>query len=133
MMLIFSLRLYGHIHLNKSLFVEHGVGDFHQIKHKGKRLDYKTFNQLHHNSLQFLNNSISESTKKKKVVATHHITTQQCNPAQYKGSNINLAFVSEQHHLIKEWNIDYWIYGHHHANMPVTNINWTKLDYKSVV
>ena len=60
-------------------------------------------------------------------VATHHIPTQLCNPEQFKNSMINPAFVSENYDFIADNHIDYWIYGHHHVNMPEMEINGTKL------
>lgn len=123
----FFTKLRSHIPDSKPLYVEHGVGDFHYIKHRGKRLDSTIFNQRHKDSLTFLKESITASKAPKKVVATHHIPIHLCNPEHYKTSNINSAFVSEQQALIEEWDIDYWIYGHHHANMPETRINETKL------
>ena len=119
--------LWSNIPDSKSLIVEHGVSDFHQIKYHGNKLDYRTFNTLHKRSLEFLNKSIFESKSEKKVIATHHIPTQICNPEQYRTSNINSAFVSEQYSLIHDWDVDYWIYGHHHANVPEISINGTKL------
>ena len=112
---------------SKSLFVEHGVGDFHQIKYRGNKLNYKIFNQLHEDSLSFLKEAIPASNAQKKVIVTHHIPTQICNPECYRNSDINTAFVSEQYSLIHDWDVDYWIYGHHHANMPETTISHTKL------
>nr|WP_319398995.1 metallophosphoesterase [uncultured Carboxylicivirga sp.] len=123
----FFTVLWSNIPESKSLRVEHGVGDFHQIKYRGNRLNYKTFNQLHEDSLSFLKEAIPASNAQKKVVVTHHIPTQICNPECYRNSDINSAFVSEQYSLIHDWDVDYWIYGHHHANMPETNINGTRL------
>ncbi len=124
---IFLTTFWSQIPESKSLFVEYGVRDFHQIKYHGDRLNYKTFNQLHELSILFLKDSINKSKARKKIVVTHHIPTQICNPEQYRGSDINSAFVSEQYSLIHDCDIDYWIYGHHHANMPEVNINGTKL------
>ncbi len=123
---IFSV-LWSNIPEAMSLKVEDGMGDFQQIKYRGKKLNHKIFNQLHENSLAFLKEAIEASIAAKKVVVTHHIPTQLCNPEQYKNSKINSGFVSEQQSLIENWDVDYWIYGHHHANMPETNINGTKL------
>ncbi len=124
---LFFTVLWSNIPEEKSLKVEYGVGDFHQIKYRGKRLDYKIFNKLHRESISFLNDSISSSNARKKIVVTHHIPTQICNPEYYRDSEINSAFVSEQYTLIHDLDIDYWIYGHHHANMPEVNINGTRL------
>lgn len=56
-----------------------------------------------------------------------HIPTQLCNPEQFRNSQINPAFVSEHYDFIADSDIDYWIYGHHHINMPEVEINGTKL------
>ena len=123
----FFTAMWSHIPIDKSLAVEHGVGDFRYIKYRGKRFTSSEFNLLNEQSVNFLKESISQSQAKYKVVATHHIPTQLCNPVQYKSSTINSAFVVELHDLIHDLNIDYWIYGHHHANMLDTIINDTKL------
>ncbi len=127
MLTCFFTPLWSHILDSKSLYVEHVVGDFHQIKYRGNRLNYKIFNQLHEDSVSFLKEAIPASNAQKKVVVTNHIRTQICNPECYRNSDINSAFVSEQYSLIYDWDVDYWIYGHHHANMPETIINGTKL------
>jgi len=124
---LFFTTLWSNIPDSKSLKVEHGIGDFRQIKYHGKQLTHRDFNKLHSDCLLFLKESIAISKAEKKVVVTHHIPTQLCNPKHYKNSAINSAFVSEQRILIEDWDVDFWIYGHHHANMPVTTINGTKL------
>lgn len=124
---LFFTVLWSNIPESKSLQVEHGVGDFYQIRYGSNRLNYKIFNQLHEDSLTFLKEAIPASNAKKKVIVTHHIPTHICNPECYRNSDINSAFVSEQYSLIHDWDVDYWIYGHHHANMLELTINGTKL------
>ncbi|MBK3517964.1 metallophosphoesterase [Carboxylicivirga marina] len=123
----FFTMLWSHIIKEKANIIEQGVGDFHRIKYHRKKLNSDVFNLLHKRSLQFLKQAITKSSTDKKVVVTHHIPTQKCNPEYYKDSDINSAFVSEQETHIENWGIDYWIYGHHHANMPETTINGTSL------
>ncbi len=82
---------------------------------------------LHEESLNFLNQESKRSTADQKVVVTHHIPTQLCNLDQFKDSQINAAFVSENYDFIADNNINYWIYGHHHINMPEIEFNGTKL------
>ncbi len=93
---ILFTTLWSKIPDSKSLFVEYGVSDFHQIKYRGKRLDYIIFNKLHEESLDFLKDSILKLNAQKKVVVTHHIPTQKCNPEKYRNSEISPDFVSEQ-------------------------------------
>jgi hypothetical protein len=42
-------------------------------------------------------------------------------------SDINEAFGVELYDLIEKANADFWIYGHHHCNVPPFNIGKTKL------
>jgi 3',5'-cyclic AMP phosphodiesterase CpdA len=112
---------------SESLIIERRINDFYKIRHKGKKLRSVDFNRLHEESLDFLNREFHNSTADKKIVVTHHIPTDLCNPEQFKNSMINPAFVSEHRDFISGNQIDYWIYGHHHVNMPEVEINGTKL------
>jgi hypothetical protein len=40
-------------------------------------------------------------------------------PDQYKRDVLNEAFAVELFDLIESSHIDYWVYGHHHGNIPV--------------
>jgi hypothetical protein len=71
--------------------------------------------------------TLAQSNAVTKIVITHHLPMDLCNPEQFKNSTINPALVSEHADIISNNNIDYWIYGHHHVNMPETEINGTKL------
>lgn len=122
----FSL-FWSHIPTNEELIIERKINDFYKIRHKGKKLRSPDFNRLHAESLSFLTQAIKNSAADKKIVVTHHIPTQLCNPEQFRNSQINPAFVSEHYDFIADSDIDYWIYGHHHINMPEVEINGTKL------
>ena len=124
---LFLTAFWSHIPDNKSLLIEAHVSDFRLIKYRGKTLKAKDFNKLHTQSIDFLSTSIPESNAKHKIVVSHHVPSQIVNPEIYKDSDISAAFVSEQRDLILELQPDYWIYGHHHANMPETAIGKTKL------
>lgn len=124
---LFLTAFWSHIPDKKSLLIEAHVSDFRLIKYRGKPLKAKDFNKLHAQSIDFLRTSIPESKAKHKIVVTHHIPTQLCNPEQFRNSQINPAFVSEHYDFIADSDIDYWIYGHHHINMPEVEINGTKL------
>jgi hypothetical protein len=60
-------------------------------------------------------------------VLTHHVPTLINYPPQYLGSPINDAFATELHDYIFGSNINYWIYGHHHANIPAFKIGNTTM------
>jgi Icc-related predicted phosphoesterase len=124
---LFFTALWSHIPEEKSLIVEASVSDFRLIKYCGRQLNAKGFNQLHAQSIEFLRKGISQSKAKYKIVASHHVPSHTVNPQIFKNSEINSAFVSEQADLIYDLQPDYWIYGHHHANMPETLLDKTKL------
>ncbi|TCO05372.1 metallophosphoesterase [Natronoflexus pectinivorans] len=124
---LFFTVLWSHIPPDKSLIVEYGVSDFHLIKYRGRKLKSSDFNHLHQESVEFLRDGLSKSNAKHKIVVSHHVPSQIVNPQIYKNSEINSAFVSEQSDLMFELQPDYWIYGHHHANIPDTLLDNTKL------
>ena len=63
----------------------------------------------------------------KTVVVTHHVPTFLNYPEQYKQSSINQAFGVELSDLIEASNVNAWIYGHHHANIPRFKIGNTEM------
>ncbi|MCW3789610.1 metallophosphoesterase [Plebeiibacterium sediminum] len=123
----FFSTLWSNIPNDKSLYIENNVSDFYKIKYHGKDLNTDIFNELHERSIAFLQQSIVNSKASKKVIVTHHVPSQLCNPEKYKTSIISPAFVTELHPLIHDLDVDYWIYGHHHDNMPEKEINGTNL------
>jgi predicted phosphohydrolase len=105
--------------------VERGVNDFYKIRKDGKTITSADFNELHRHCLGFVQSAVSK--KGKKVMVTHHVPTQTCNHPEYVGSAINNAFVVELWDFIETSGVDYWVYGHHHRNMPDVNIGKTRL------
>ena len=106
--------------------IERSLNDFHVIKHKGYRFSSETYNQLHAESLAFIQNELI--TKEEKVaVFTHHCPTFMNYPEQYKGEVLNEAFAVELYDLIEASEIACWVYGHHHINTTEFTIGNTKL------
>ncbi|MEY2828238.1 MAG: hypothetical protein RIQ33_96, partial [Bacteroidota bacterium] len=70
---------------------------------------------------------LSTEKNDKTVVVTHHVPTLKNYPEQYINSNINEAFAVELYDFIEASNINYWIYGHHHANTADFKIGKTNL------
>ncbi|GAO31760.1 metallophosphoesterase [Geofilum rubicundum] len=124
---LFFTTLWSYIPADMGFIVEFGVNDFRRIKYHGKVISSKEFNHFHDASLNFLKEQFLKSTAKFKVITSHHVPSHIVNPQIYKSSDISSAFVSEQTELIYELQPDYWIYGHHHANMPETLLDKTKL------
>ena len=124
--LIFS-TLWSKISSGHQWQIERSMNDFHQIKNKGFRFSAEAYNQLHEKSLAFIQNELKSVKDEKVAVFSHHCPTFLNYPEQYKGDLLNEAFAVELFDLIETSNIDYWVYGHHHSNIPEFNIGNTKL------
>lgn len=124
--LIFT-TLWSHISAKSSWYIQKRLSDFHVIKYDTGRFTPSHYNQLHEDSLNFLLNAISKKTELKTIVVTHHVPTFLNYPEQYKGDTLNEAFATELFPKIETSNIDFWIYGHHHANTPSFQIGKTTM------
>lgn len=107
--------------------IERGMSDFRVIKYNGSRFSASQFNQLHHESFDFIVGEINKSYEGKTIVVTHHVPTFLNYPEMYKGSVLTEGFAIELFDLIQDSTIDYWIFGHHHFNVPEFTIGKTKM------
>lgn len=121
--------LWAHIPVNKKLTIENNVSDFLLIRYNQLPFTTEYFNELHSIALNFLSHELSEEfeTVDKKIVITHHVPTLVNYPAQYVKSTINPAFAVELQHFILLHQPDYWIYGHHHCNVPDFSLGHTRM------
>jgi len=124
--LIFS-TLWSAISLLNGWRIERGLNDFYQIRYNNKRFQIPDYNDFHTNSVAFLRDALETDTTGKKVVVTHHVPTFKNYPPEYKGDYLNEAFATILDDLIFDTTPDYWIYGHHHQNIPEFKIGHTKL------
>jgi predicted phosphohydrolase len=124
--LIFS-TLWSKISPGHQWEIERNLNDFHVIKHKGYRLSAERYNELHEESIALLEHELAQELSEKLVVISHHCPTFMNYPPQYKGDILNEAFAVELFDLIETSNINYWVYGHHHSNIPEFSIGKTKL------
>ena len=124
--LIFS-TLWSRISPGYQWQIERSLNDFHVIKHKGFRFSAEQYNQLHAESLAFIQNELSTNQNGQIAVFTHHCPTLLTYPEQYKGDVLNEAFAVELHDLIEASEIACWVYGHHQTNTPEFMIGNTKL------
>jgi predicted phosphohydrolase len=124
--LLFS-TLWSSISLLNGWRIERGLNDFYQISYDGKRFQIPDYNDFHANSLTFLRSALEADAPGKKVVVTHHVPTFKNYPPEYKGDYLNEAFATILDDLISDTTPDYWIYGHHHQNIPEFKIGHTKL------
>ncbi len=107
--------------------IERSLSDFHVIKNGKFRFTAERYNELHAESLTFLEKELDTETNLKKVVATHHVPTLMNYPEQYKGSMLNEAFAVELFDLIEATAPECWIYGHSHSNTTDFEIGKTRL------
>jgi len=135
--LIFS-TLWSKISSENEWHIERNVSDFDVIKYNKMRFTAPVFNQLHAESLAFIESEIHREefgttsvehqlNIGKTVVVTHHVPTFFNYPEQYRQSSINQAFGVELFNLIETSNVNAWIYGHHHANIPSFKIGNTQM------
>ena len=76
--------------------------------------------------LNFIKQSLSESTAKHIVVVTHHLPTFEVVAPHHKCSVLNSTFATVLRGLIADSRIDAWIYGHSHTNID-SEENGTKV------
>jgi hypothetical protein len=109
------------------LDIQGSVTDFRNIEWEGGRFTTRQFNQLHNQSIAFLEKAFKEVGTENRIVVTHHVPTLQNYPNRYKNSPVNGAFVTELFDLVHDSSARYWIYGHHHYNIPEFTIGNTAM------
>jgi len=124
--LIFS-TLWSKISASNQWQIERSLSDFQLINYKGYRFSAEQYNQLHEESLAFIEKELQGVQQEKTIVFTHHCPTFLNYPEQYKGDVLNEAFAVELFDTIERSNIDYWVYGHHHSNTHPFSIGKTKM------
>jgi predicted phosphohydrolase len=124
--LVFS-TLWSKISSGNQWQIERNLSDFHLIKHNGSRFSAELYNQLHDESLAYIKMELNSNKEEQISVFTHHCPTFMNYPEQYRGDVLNEAFAVELFELIDSSKIDFWVYGHHHRNIPEFKINRTRL------
>lgn len=114
--LIFT-TLWSKISDHNSGYIRRNMSDFHIITQNQEAFSPTHFNALHNESISFLNKTLANKKKGKRIVISHHVPTLKNYPPQYLGSKLNEGFAVGLDELIEESDIDYWIYGHSHANV----------------
>ena len=111
--------LWSYIPSNDARNVVRGVACFENIQYGRKKISVDNWNKLHSDAKYFIIRTLSSIKEGKTVIATHHVPTIECVKPEHKNSSINSAFATELSDIIKDFNIDYWIYGHSHGNIDV--------------
>lgn len=125
--LVFS-TLWSRIDPRNAFALQTNLNDFHLIRYQQKRFTPDHYHQQHTLAKQFLQGALAQQPwLGLTVVITHHVPTFQHYPPQYKGDILNEAFASHLDELVFDCGADYWIYGHHHRNIPEFCIGQTRL------
>jgi DNA repair exonuclease SbcCD nuclease subunit len=124
--LIFS-TLWSEINPSNEWLIERRMNDFKQIQYGRFRFSSQRYNELHTACRQFIEATLQEQHLGKTIVVTHHVPTFSNYPEAYRDSEISDGFATELSNLIFENDIDYWIYGHHHSNIPAFQLGKTWL------
>lgn len=107
--------------------IQQSLSDFHVIKLNQKSLFPADYNKFHEESIGFLQKELSSDKQASRIVVTHHVPTFLNYPEKYKGDVLNEAFATELYDLIEGTGVEYWIFGHHHQNIPDFQIGKTVL------
>ena len=107
--------------------IQQNISDFQVIKFAGEKFTPQHFNQLHQDCVDFLTTTFQKKHDGKTVVVSHHVPTFLNYPEKYKNSEVNEVFGVELYDFIENSQPDFWIYGHHHQNVPDFEIGPTRL------
>ena len=110
--------LWSKVDVAKEWAMKKWMADFRLIKSGDEKLSIEAYNNLHENSLNFLQQELAETSHLKTIVVTHHVPTFLNYSKKYKDSELNSGFATELFDLIEPSNINYWIYGHSNEAVP---------------
>lgn len=125
--LIFS-TLWSKLSENNQWVIAQKLSDFKVIKMGAGPFTPSDYNNLYQENRSFIEEAFKKRNKDKKtIVITHHVPTFLNYPEKYNGDALNEAFAIELFDIIEENSPDYWIFGHHHSNLPPFKIGDTQL------
>ena len=119
--------LWSQISLESSKAIEKTLFDYKQIKRGDLNLTVEHSNQLHKDAIVFLESELAKKTDKETIVISHHVPTFYNYPEQFKENPYREGFATEISELIIDTGIQFWLFGHHHENVPSFKINQTTL------
>jgi predicted phosphohydrolase len=124
--LIFS-TLWSKIDSSNEWLIEKRMNDFKLIQHGRFRFSSQRYNELHLACRQFIETELQQPHVGKTIVVTHHVPTFAHYPEEFRDSEISDGFATELSSFFFDYPIDYWIYGHHHRNIPTFQLGNTQL------
>ena len=125
--IIFS-TLWSRIEDKNKYVIKSKLNDFRYITNvKHEPITVDVYNKLHKESIEFIQNELENNKSAKTIVVSHHVPTYLNYPTEYLNSPINNAFVTRLDDLIERFDINYWIFGHHHKNISEFKIGDTTM------
>lgn len=100
---------------NTALFYRKGMSDYNVIKDGAGILHPEKTNDIHAESVKFIEQELARSDEEKKIVVTHHLPSRKSVHPRYHASGpMNYFFYTTLDPLIMEYNPLMWIHGHTH-------------------
>lgn len=124
---IICSTLWSHINPVNEHMLQRCLSDFSAITIDGNPLLPAHFNSLHKAGLSFIHSETEKNATSKNIVLTHHVPTLYHYPSKYTNSILNEGFAVELHDFIHSSKISFWLYGHHHFNIPAFKIGNTAM------
>lgn len=100
------------------------IADFRQCKYSDGPFKYKQHDELHEKAVRWLNQQLCLDKERPRIVVSHFVPCQKANGfpqnnSDYKQSIMNRYFVADLENRIRDWDVDYWIYGHNHWDKDI--------------
>lgn len=108
--------------------IEIAMNDFHVCSYNGQVFCAKDHNICNSKSMDFLNSILNiKSECSKTIIVSHHIPFSGDLCKYPFDSSLEEGFHIDLSMMIANHDIDYWIYGHNHHNLPPFEIEGTML------
>jgi len=92
-----------------------------EVREHGKvrKMNVQDTNRAHFETTNFIREELQKPWTGKTIVMTHHLPHPLCVAEFFKGSDLNAFFMTDLDHIIKNFDIDFWVHGHTHDNVDV--------------
>lgn len=107
--------------------VRYGMMDFKHILYHRRIISVQDYNECFEECWGFLRPLLEKPAEKPRIVMTHHLPSAACNAEEFVGSKLNEGFCTDLTRHIEASQVDYWIYGHSHRNLPDFTIGNTQM------
>lgn len=112
--------LWSKINPLNAVAIQNTLLDFSCIRLGQRQISIDDYQQLHEQSITFVKKAVSESQSQKIIVVTHHLPSYCLIADCFKNSPLNSGFATELGDWIADNPINYWIFGHSHADVEGT-------------